>query len=437
MIELQQEMAIKNEKKIDISTISFFLISFFMCWIPFEWTFFRFSFINSLSIIQLLRNTVDFIPMLLLLFLFLSGAILPKEFFYILLAYVIIFFLNSLSLIIERKSLFQLTSFFGVVFRFVPFVFFSFRLSHKHVSKLLLNLRYLTFLMIFIGIFSLLNHQLTVFLFLPSPDIFLPNVPTAYLIDDELSGTFITTIEYAYWLLFLSSITILREKNIFVKGILFLITFFLIFKTGSLATLICLIVMFYCLFTKPVTQIASIAGFFLLIFSLGTILKTTIGQADLVEYASLSSESNRLGFVSYMMPEFLSNASLKDLLLGCSVDVDSLNKRLMSLSNLPSILLINMEDNLKLVKDVYWVSILLNQGIIVLCIYFALITFIYRIATKNSSNPISPILKKSVIILIIGCFFNQLMDLKSFSFGFWVIFGLTMRKQKLESPYLI
>jgi hypothetical protein len=290
--------------------------------------------------------------------------------------------------------------------------------------------------MIFIGLISLLNHQLTVFLFLPSPDIFLPNIPTAYLIDDELSGTFITTIEYAYWMLFLSSVTIFREKNVIVKGLLFLITFILIFKTGSLATLICLIVMFYSLFNKPITRIATIVGSFVLVFSLGTILKTTIGQSDLVEYASLSSESNRLGFVSYMMPEFLSNASFKDLLLGCSVDVESLNKRLMSLSSIPSILLINMEDNLKFVKDVYWVAILLNQGTIVLLIYFILLIYIYKIAIRNSSNKISPLLKKSVIILVIGCFFNQLMDLKSFSFGFWILLGLTMQKHKSESAFL-
>ncbi len=157
-------------------------------------------------------------------------------------------------------------------------------------------------------------------------------------------------------------------------------------------------------------------------------MEKTVGLSSLDEYIYISGENNRLGFVIYLIPEFLNTVTLKELLLGYTIDEQLLTQKLFNFANAPEIILYDSNKIVTLLKDVYWVSIFLTQGLLGILMYVTLIVF----TILYFSWYIEKALLIRIVLLLMtfafGAFFNQVLDLKSFAFFFWLFLGVHLAK---------
>lgn len=399
---------------------TFFIV--YLYWVAFEWTIV--SRIPGYAMIQVVRNTMDILPIALFV---LSILILNVRFSAtetkILLSFATIILLGSLSLFIETGSINSITSYIGVTFRFVPLLILIRFTSDRFTDKLFRHVRIIYWLLAALAFISLINHEAFNDFLLPPSDIFGEGLPTTYT-DPGISATFINTVEFSFFLLALTIYYLYTSPNRTERFIVSLISLSLIILSYSLASILALLLVFFIRGKRKWLMGSLLAGSLVLVVLVFKDLIQEMLGMDFRYWIDISSEFNRLGYFTKVLPEFI-HGNLKDIILGMGYDSGVVDLKLASYHNTPFVM-INNENNLKYLKDVYWLSIFLVQGLVAFLLSFYIGMTIYRTAWKQASPQDFLLVKTFIFVAVFLGFFNQVLDIKGFTFIFWLVTALIL-----------
>ncbi len=397
-----------------------------MYWIIFEWPLL--SKINNLSIISAVRSVVDLMPLLLmsLNILFQKWKMQKYELaiFVVILSILVIV---SLSALINGYSPFIAIQLVSVSFRYVPFLVLLRLSTPKIMGKFYKHVRIAFWLIVVICFFEIANKALFMKLFLPSPSVFGESLPTIYRSKNiEISATFINTIDFSFFIIALSCFYITQTKKAVEKVIVFITALVLLFLSFSVASQLCMMLAGVFLFRKrrffwiiaAITVVAAVVA--------NPRITKLLTDVDSIEsFVEISNDYSRVGFFTKLMPEFF-KGDPKDVIFGMGLDADVVDSKLSSYRNLPLILTFG-DNNIKLLKDVYWVGIIMTEGIIVLLLYIRALYLLYSRSKKVLPGNRAQLSKLMILIVVFLGFFNQVLDVKSFSFCFWVMTGIMIK----------
>jgi len=395
----------------------------YLYWVAFEWTIL--SRLGNYALIQTIRNTVDLIPIVLFLVCIIILNPKLKSFdLKILSGFALIIILSCLSLVIERTGIGSVAGYIGVTVRFVPLVVLVRYTTTEFQEKLFRHVRVVYWVLAGLGILSLFGKAWFNGLFLPSADVFGEVMPTTYK-DPGISATFINTVEFAFFLLALTIIYLNGSRNSRENLLVSLVSLFLTIFSFSIASVLGLFLIFFIRSSRKVL-VASVFGGLIIIgfWFFNDFILQLLGM-DIKYWIEISSEFNRLGYITKVFPEFL-HGGFKDLILGMGYDAGVVDVKLTNYHNTPFVM-INNENNLKYLKDVYWLSILIVQGFIALLTTAWIIITIWIGARREGSEENFRAVKTFILLALFLGLFNQILDMKAFTFCFWLIAGVALK----------
>jgi FlaA1/EpsC-like NDP-sugar epimerase len=120
-----------------------------------------------------------------------------------------------------------------------------------------------------------------------------------------------------------------------------------------------------------------------------------------------------------VLPQFLTG-DIRDLVLGMSLDEAVVDSKIELYNDLPLILTYG-DSTLKLLKDVYWISIIVSQGIIAFLLYLYILFKVFKTSVLNRDTNAGEMVFAMLTLVIILGFFNQVLDQKCLSFFFWLM----------------
>lgn len=405
-----------------------FLITAYLYFISFEWLLW--SFFPGLKTIEILRAVFDFIPLLILnLYILYQSSRLKKFEFYILSAFAVITVLALISVLLEKAPLYSWIKNMGVTIRFLPFLVIS-RLSpgNRSLTLFLKNVRFLFWFHAFLCLAGLiLGDNFMDQVLLPDKSIFSVDTPTGYW-RNTVSTTFVNSIELSFFILAITVLLVANSRSIREKYLILGVALFMAVLSNSVASVLSVFIIAGLNFNKkdivfPVIMLVSI-----LVIMIGGnfLINYFSGMSSAREYIEVSNTYNRIGYFTKLLPEFFKNGSFKDIVLGMGIDADVVNRKLETYSNLP-LMLTYGDNNLKLLKDVFWISILITQGVISLVLIIITLLYISSVASLNDARSAGIIRNLVILVFILGIY-NQVLDVKSFSFLFWTILGFYLSK---------
>ncbi|MFA6126993.1 MAG: hypothetical protein WC699_06790 [Bacteroidales bacterium] len=403
--------------------VDFLLISY-LYWVAFEWTIL--SRLGNYGLIQVIRNTVDLIPIVLLL---ISIIVLNPKFkspeLRIFSGFALIIILSAISLILESTGIAPVTGYIGVTVRFVPLIVLVRYTSVDFQRKLFSQVRIIYWLLAGLGLLSLFGKDWFNGLFLPSVDVFGEVVPTTYK-DPGIGATFINTVEFAFFLLGLTIIYLEGSQSKREKLFVSLLSFVLCLLSFSIASVLGLFLIFFLRSTRKVLVATVFTGLLIIAFLFFNGFIVQLLGMDIKYWIEISSEFNRLGYLTKVFPEFL-HGGFKDLFLGMGYDAGVVDLKLANYHNTPFVM-INNENNLKYLKDVYWLSILIVQGFIAFITTFYILVSVWMGAGREGSEANYRAVKIFILLALFLGMFNQILDMKAFSFCFWLMAGMALNK---------
>ncbi len=400
-----------------------FLIGY-LYWIAFEWTIL--SRLGSYTLIQYVRNAADLLPILLFLVcLVVLNPKLTKTDYKILGGFSLIILLSCLSLLIERAPVVSVVGYIGVTIRFVPLIILVRFTSTDFQEKLFRQVRVLFWIVSGLALISLVNKELFLKIFLPPADIFVDGVPTVYT-GLGVSGTFVNTVEFSFFTLALTTIYLFNCSSRRERLIVSIVALTVCLMSFSIASLISVLFLLFLRSKRKLVMGSVIVVLVTLsIWIFSDFFLELLGM-DVKYWIEISSEFNRIGYITKVFPEFL-HGSLKDLFLGLGYNGQLIDGKFMEYKNTPWVM-INNENNFKYLKDVYWLSIIIAQGLIA---FFTTmyILFTIWISSKLEGTEVNFNIVKSFLLLtfFLGLF-SMILDIKSFTFCFWLMAGLAMSK---------
>lgn len=421
-----------NERfeQLRIQTIEFVIICLFFTTI--FWGFVaKFLPINN-SIYQIINNISDLLP---LMTFFLFGKITLKNnnrlnSIYLISLTVIFSGLLILITLLNNGSLFYAIPRLGAIFRFLPLCLLIYSLKFRNkkiILVLFLRLIKFTFIAeIIIGLIEIIGGERTLVFFLP---LIVSKNSSAQrvLFESQIFGTFSNTIEYAFFLIAAFSLLIGFQK-IKLKSIYTFLSFLTVYYSGSVAGLALLIMLIYYFIEITNKKYILIAGSVILLLVM--IRFFSYYQNNLVElYAGLMN--SRLGIILFTLPEFLKSGFFNSI-FGIGADQLVVYNNIIHYKNVP--LIFQSDGSVVALDDVYYVSTIIESGIIGLLLLFSLYFKIYKYSLAQISINDYDIKKLIVFLFFMiasASFFNQILHVRSFTFIFWITIGI------ISAPYTI
>jgi|WetSurMetagenome_2_1015567.scaffolds.fasta_scaffold06210_3 hypothetical protein len=415
---------------IKLSKVFTFIIIVYLYWVSFEWIIL--SDVNSYSQIQHIRNFIDILPMIMVAFIACYYPLkLKMPEFKIFLGFLIIIILSSISLFIEIHNVLPVVSYIGVTFRFVPFIILIKFASQDTYSKFFKHVKIIFWIQVILALLSLINKQKFVAILLPAQTIFGIHSPTTYR-DPGISTSFVNTIEFSFLILALTIIYLSLSQSKREKILVSVFSLTLIVFSYSIASIIALIVLLFIISRhKIIFAVGGLAALIIFFWIYGDFFYSLLGMDSIKTWIKISSEYNRVGYFTKLLPEFLTS-NLKDILLGIGYDGGAINAQLATYHHIPKAM-INNDNNLKYLKDVYWIATLFAQGFLVLIITLGILRTIYITAKRYLIKTNFILIKTFVLMILVLGFFNQVLDVKGFTFCFWIIVSLTMDRATLNT----
>jgi len=392
------------------------LLIAYLYWVAFEWMIL--SRLGSYALIQSIRNTIDIIPIVFFIVcLIILNPRLRTLDLKIFLSFIAIILLSTFSLILERQNPSSVIGYIGVTFRFVPLILLVRFTSDRFRFKLIRHVKIIFWLLAGLAIISLLGREAFNELFLPPADFFGEVLPTAYT-DPGISATFINTVEFSFFMLGLTILYLNASESPVERFWVSLVSLVLIVLSFSIASVLGLFLVFF-IRSRRKWLVGSILTGTILVAFLGfsRYIQELLGM-DIRYWIDISSEFNRLGYFTKVLPEFL-HGGLKDIFLGMGDDSGVVDMKLAGYHNTPFVM-INNENNLKYLKDVYWLSILLVQGLIAFVLTFYILATIYKAVRNHSSNEDFLMIQSFLLVIVFLGLFNQVMDIKGITYLFWL-----------------
>jgi len=416
--------------KTTFRNINTYFIILYLYWIVFEWPLL--SRINNIGVINSIRSIIDLFPF----FFMILNILLQKwkikiheiKIFIIILSILII---AAISILIEGYNFLSAVKIISVSFRYVPFLVLIRLSAPKLKDKFYKQVKIIFWIIVCLTIFEIANKSLFMKIFLPSPGIFNESLPTIYYSKRfEISCTFINTIDFSFFIIAISNYYIIQTKNKKKTFFIYVISLILVFLSFSVASLLCMIIVGLFLFRKnQLFWVISIVIIAAGILSNPRIVSMMIDTSSIESFIQISTKYSRIGYFTKLMPEFF-KGNIKDILLGMGLNNNIINRKLLGYVDLPLMLTFE-ENNIKLLKDVYWIGIIITEGIIVMLLYLNIFHIIYIKGKKMLEIKDAKFVGLMILIILFLGLFNQVLDVKSFSFSFWVIIGI-MFKQGYE-----
>ena len=400
------------------------LFVLYLYWVAFEWTFV--SRIPSYALIQTIRNGLDIVPLALF---FLSVVILNPKFrstdLKILIGFLIIIILSALSIFLEGRSPGLVRFYIGVTVRFVPFLFLVRLTSPDFSARLFRNVKIVYSLLAGLALLNLIGKEWFINTFLPNPDIFTDTLPTAYN-DPGISASFKNTVEFSFFFVALTVVYLYNESDRRTRLLVSIVSLVLIVLSFSIASILALLLVFFIRSTRKLLMACLLSSVLIIaVWSFNDLFLQLLGM-DFKYWIEISSEFNRLGYLTKVFPEFL-HGSLKDLFLGMGFDGGIINMKLAAYKNTPWVM-INNENNFTYLKDVYWLSILLSQGLISLVATFYIVIKVWAEARSTGTENAFQMVKVFILLALFLGMFNQILEMKGFTYFFWLMAGMAMYK---------
>jgi len=397
----------------------------YLYWVAFEWTIL--GKLGNYGLIQGVRNAVDIVP--IAVFIVVLVILNPKLSRYdlrVLGGFTLIIILSILSLALEGAAISSVSGYIGVTVRFVPFFVLVRYTSPAFQDKLFRHVRIVYWILASLALISLAGKEWFNGIFLPSPDVFGEVLPTTYT-DPGISATFINTVEFAFFLLGLTIIYLAGSHSKREKFFVSLLSFVLCLLSFSIAAVLGLFLIFFLRSTRKLL-VASIFGGLIIaaVWFLNDLVVQLLGM-DIKYWIEISSEFNRLGYITKVFPEFL-HGGFKDLFLGLGYDAGVVDMKLTNYHNTPFVM-INNENNLKYLKDVYWLSILIVQGLVAFVTTGWILFNLWVGARREGSSDNFLVVKAFILLTLLLGLFNQVLDIKAFTFCFWLMAGMALKSQ--------
>jgi hypothetical protein len=410
---------------IKLSNVLTSIIIAYLYWVSFEWIIL--SGIPTYSGIQLIRNFVDILPMLLVAIIACYYPLMVKRpELTIILGFAAIFIISALSLFIEIHNVLPVISYIGVTFRFVPFIILIKFASEDTFTKIFKHVKIIFWIQVVLALLSLINKRIFVELLLPSQSVFGLPLPTTYK-DPGISTSFINTIEFSFLILALTIIYLTISQNKKEKALVSVFSLILVTFSYSIASIIALLILLFVISKHKIFfVIAGLVVLSIFLWVYRDFFYSVLGFHSIKTWIKVSSEYNRVGYFTKLLPEFL-KSNLKDIFLGIGYDGGVINAQLATYHHIPKAMIHN-ENNLKYLKDVYWIATLLSQGFIVFFIILGILRTIYITAKRYMIKTNFILIKTFVLMILMLGFFNQVLDVKAFTFCFWIIVALTLDK---------
>jgi hypothetical protein len=410
----------------------FFIL--FLYWVAFEWTFL--SLVQNIKIIYSVRIIIDFLPVILvMIYFYINPLVLSRIGFKIILASFFVISLGIISLLIEGENIYKVFINIGIAIRFVPLIILTQNIDSKFKELFLKNIKIIYWIQISLAIIQLVNKQIFLELFLPNLEIFDKITPSSYR-EFAINTTFINTIEFSFFIVSISIVYIFNLKKQSTRWVIFFCSLIVITLSLSTISIIAILIIGYYLSRyKQLYPILFLVPIFFVVIFNQSILFDFIGTKNIDAWLESSSKYSRLGYFTKLLPQFFS-MNVKDILLGMGTSVDIINSKLQAYQNLPLILTYG-KNNLIQLKDVYWISILISQGIVGIFLFIIILKTIYSFARRRLTNQEFTIIKLFIYVIILLGFFNQVLDIKGFSYVFWLTIGIffnnNIRNEKIKS----
>jgi hypothetical protein len=393
-------------------------VVFLLYWISFEWAVL--SIFKNYDIIRTIRIVNDGIPGLLLILYFCFYPLKSSPIVInILFAFALIFLLALISVYVNGGRAGSVISNLGVGLRFVPLIVItnlkdksSFEGFYGHVVVIFIC-------HIFLSIIQLVDNDFFFRLFLPDRLMFTDSLPTAFY-HEGLNSTFINNLDFAYLILGITAVLMFNTKRSYHKWAYFTISFIIIMLTKSLASLVGLIIIgFFVSRRRIIYSLVFSIPLLAILFLNKSLLENMIGTPTLWEWLTNSEYYARVGFFTKVLPQFLTG-DIRDLVLGMSLDEAVVDSKIELYNDLPLILTYG-DSTLKLLKDVYWISIIVSQGIIAFLLYLYILFKVFKTSVLNRDTNAGEMVFAMLTLVIILGFFNQVLDQKCLSFFFWLM----------------
>jgi hypothetical protein len=135
---------------------------------------------------------------------------------------------------------------------------------------------------------------------------------------------------------------------------------------------------------------------------------------------------SRLGIITYTLPDFIKDFSF-DTFFGVGTDLGVVFKKIIHFQNPPLIFI--WDGSAVALADVYWVALLIYHGIVGFLLLFSSFFFLFRYCLKvqylnNINYDYLFIVKSLFLMIIILALFNQVLVVREFALGFWIIIGV-------------
>lgn len=88
--------------------------------------------------------------------------------------------------------------------------------------------------------------------------------------------------------------------------------------------------------------------------------------------------------------------------------------------------MVNNENNLRNLKDVYWLSVIIAQGLIAFVTTGYILATVWISAKREGTEVNYQIIKTFMFLTLFLGLFSMILDMKAFTFCFWLMAGLAM-----------
>lgn len=154
------------------------------------------------------------------------------------------------------------------------------------------------------------------------------------------------------------------------------------------------------------------------------------------EYLEVARKQ-RLGILVDLLPYFLADLSLGDVLFGLSADRAILDAMVADMTGAPSALV----SNVAMIEDVYWVALPVYYGLVGLGLFVVFFSSVFHQVLQTARRPRdtwSKQLSRAAILLMMVAiplnFVAQYFETRQFSFYLWLIVGLAVAYARSEIP---
>jgi hypothetical protein len=408
-------------------------IIFLFFWIPFEWFIIKWLPI-SLEQAKLIRVIIDAIPLLFFLFYFsISQVKITQHNLFLLVGCALImtglFIGDLLHLSLSKGYLFQI----GVFLRFIPLVWLIPYLNNEKFGweAFIKFCRWMLFFFLLLGILEFVLEETARSFFLPQHaffDIKGADLPVALREEKyyQASATFINTIDFCFYLLPLLVVYLFTKTKVTLWiCLVILATGIIVWSTHSFAGLLLFFIVLVAWLSHLNLKLR--LGYYATI-GLVAICAAVLFSEQIKSYANNSIKYSRLGILVKTAPAFLSSGP-QHVIFGLGSNQEFVYQTITSYGEVPKMLF--YDKNFSSLRDVYWVAMLLHYGIFGLSIIFFLLYRLYVLAKRLSDQKKHMVQTLLLLAFVLG-FVNQPLDVKSFSFLFWVVMGLMFQEMRQQ-----